>query len=394
MSGSFDAIVLGLGAMGSAAAYQLAKRGKKVLGLDQYAPPHTLGSTHGDTRITRQAIGEGEEYVPLSLRSYELWREIERLTGRDLLTVTGGLIMASRSSHTPQHGKENFLQTTIDAANRYDIPHEVLDTADIRKRFPQFHLFGDELGYYEKPAGFLRPERCIETQLALARHHGASIHTQEQALSYQPGASGDQITLTTNCDTYTAGQLVVTAGPWVSSLLEERYTRFFTVYRQVLYWFSIKASLAPFLPGTFPIFIWERPQSSIYGFPAIDGLSGGVKVATENYDSSTSPAVVTREVSSAETREMYEKHIADGLPGLSESCVKAVSCLYTVTPDGRFVLDRHPQHPQVIIASPCSGHGFKHSAAIGEALAQLVTDGTSQIDISSFAFNRFQPAHD
>ena len=394
MSEAFDAIVLGLGAMGSAAAYQLAKRGKKVLGIDQYAPPHTLGSTHGDTRITRQAIGEGEEYVPLSLRSYEIWREIERLTGRDLLTVTGGLIMASRSSHTPQHGKENFLQTTIDAARRYNIPHEVLDTAEIRQRFPQFQLFGDELGYYEKPAGFLRPERCIETQLALARHFGASIHTQEQALGYQPGASGDQVTLTTNRGTYTAGQLVVTAGPWISSLLEERYARYFTIYRQVLYWFDATSSLASFLPGTFPIYIWERPHSSIYGFPAIDGPSGGVKVATEDYDSPTSPALVTREVSDEETRQMHAKHLANGLPGLSERCVKAVSCLYTVTPDGRFVIDRHPEHPQVNIASPCSGHGFKHSAAIGEVLAQLVIDGASQIDISSFAFSRFQPEQD
>jgi sarcosine oxidase len=394
MSESFDAIVLGLGAMGSAAAYQLAKRGKKILGLDQYAPPHTLGSTHGDTRITRQAIGEGAEYVPLSLRSYEIWREIERLTGRDLLTVTGGLIMASQSSHTPQHGAENFLQTTIDAARRYDIPHEVLDTAEIRKRFPQFQLFGDELGYYEKPAGFLRPERCIEAQLALARHFGASIHTQEQALSYQPGASGDQVTLTTNHGTYTAGQLIVTAGPWISSLLEERYARYFTVYRQVLYWFAVKESLASFLLGAFPIFIWERPHSSIYGFPAIDGSAGGVKIATEDYDSPTSPAVVTREVSSEETQQMYAKHIANGLPGLSAGCVKAVSCLYTVTPDGKFVLDRHPEHPQVIIASPCSGHGFKHSAAIGEVLAQLVSDGASQIDISSFGFSRFQTAQD
>ncbi len=394
MSGSFDAIVLGLGAMGSAAAYQLAKRGKKVLGLDQYAPPHMLGSTHGDTRITRQAIGEGAEYVPLSLRSYEIWREIERLTGRDLLTVTGGLIMASQSSHTPQHGAENFLQTTIDAARRYDIPHEVLDSAEIRKRFPQFQLFGDELGYYEKPAGFLRPERCIEAQLALARHFGASIHTQEQALSYQPGASGEQVTLTTTHGTYTAGQLIVTAGSWISSLLEERYARYFTVYRQVLYWFAIKTSLASFLPGAFPIFIWERPHSSIYGFPAIDGSAGGVKVATEDYDSPTSPAEVTREVSSEETQQMYAKHIVNGLPGLSERRVKAISCLYTVTPDGKFVLDRHPEHPQVIIASPCSGHGFKHSAAIGEVLAQLVIDGASQIDISSFAFSRFQAAED
>ncbi len=391
MSESFEVIVLGLGAMGSAAAYQLAKRGKRVLGIDQYAPPHTLGSTHGDTRITRQAIGEGEEYVPLSLRSYDIWRALERQTGRDLLTVTGGLMMASQSSHAPQHGKEDFLQTTISAAERYAIPHEVLESADIRKRFPQFQLVGDELGYYEQNAGFLRPERCIEAQLAEAARLGATLHTQEQALSYQPNTANDRVTITTTRGSYTAEKLVITAGPWIASLLEAAFARYFSVYRQVLYWFAIDGPSEPFLPGRFPIFIWERPHSSIYGFPAIDGPSGGVKVATEEYNVPTTPETVTREVSDEETRQMYEQHIASSFPGLSGICVKAVSCLYTVTPDGRFVIDTHPQHPNVIIASPCSGHGFKHSAAIGEVLAQLAIDGKSQIDISSFSFNRFRP---
>ena len=389
MSESFEVIVLGLGAMGSAAVYQLAKRGKRVLGIDQYAPPHTFGSTHGDTRITRQAIGEGAEYVPLSLRSYAIWRELERQTGRDLLTITGGLLMASRSSHTPQHGKEQFLQTTIDAAERYAIPHEVLDTSEIRQRFPQFQLVGDEVGYYEPNAGFLRPEHCIEAQLAEAARLGAALHTQEQAQSYQPGATNDRVTITTTRGSYTGEKLVITAGPWIARLLAAEFAQYFTVYRQVLYWFAINGHSEPFLPGRFPIFIWERPQSSIYGFPAIDGPSGGVKVATEEYNTPTTPETVTRAVSAEETQQMYTQHIASSFPGLGGACVKAVSCLYTVTPDGRFVIDSHPQHPNVIIASPCSGHGFKHSAAIGEVLAQLAVDGKSQIDISSFALNRF-----
>src|SRR5579859_767570 len=182
MSNQFDAIVLGLGAMGSATVYQLARKSKKVLGIDQFSPPHTLGSTHGDTRITRQAIGEGAEYVPLVLRSYELWREIEQQTGQDLLTITGGLIMASQSNQAGMHGSANFLQTTIDAAEQYGIEHTVLDTEQIRQQFPQFHLFGDERGYYEDNAGFLRPERCIEAQLVLAERFGAELHTGERAL--------------------------------------------------------------------------------------------------------------------------------------------------------------------------------------------------------------------
>jgi sarcosine oxidase len=394
MSSKYDAIILGLGAMGSAAVYQLARKGKKVLGLDQYAPPHTLGSTHGDTRITRQAIGEGLEYVPLTLRSYELWREIEQQTGQDLLTVTGGLIMASQSSPDPMHGAENFLQTTIAAAEQYHIQHEVLETDQIRQRFPQFHLVGDEVGYYEDNAGFLRPERCIQAQLALAERFGAILQTGEKALAYETDATDSSITVHTERGSYTAEKLVISAGPWVTGLLEAEYTRYFKVYRQVLYWFNLKDSVEPFLPGRFPIFIWARPNSSIYGFPAIDGPSGGIKIATEVYTKATTPDTVDRAVSPQEIQEMYAQHIANSFPAIGDTCVKAVSCLYTATPDEGFVIDTHPRHPQVIIASPCSGHGFKHSAAIGETLAELVADGKSQIDISRFSLRRFQSAQE
>jgi sarcosine oxidase len=390
MSTEYDAIVLGLGAMGSAALYQLARRGKRVLGLDQYAPPHTLGSTHGDTRITRQAIGEGAEYVPLTLRSYELWREIEQMTGQDLLTITGGLIMASQSSPDPMHGAESFLKTTIATAEQFGITHRVLETDQIRQRFPQFHLVGDEIGYYEENAGFLRPERCIQAQLALAGRFGATIQTGEQALAYEPDATSSRVTVRTARSSYTAEKLIISAGPWIGSLLEEQYARYFTVYRQVLYWFGLKGPIEPFLPGRFPIFIWARPNSAIYGFPAIDGPEGGIKIATEDYTKATTPATVERAISSAEIRAMYAQHIANSLPGVGDTCVKAVSCLYTTTPDEGFVLDTHPEHPQVIIASPCSGHGFKHSAAIGETLAELVIDGKSRIDISRFSLRRFQ----
>ncbi|HEY7357360.1 MAG TPA: N-methyl-L-tryptophan oxidase, partial [Ktedonobacterales bacterium] len=231
MATEYDAIVLGLGAMGSATLYQLAKRGKRVLGLDQYVPPHTLGSTHGDTRITRQAIGEGAEYVPLTLRSYELWREIEQLTGQDLLTITGGLIMASQSSPDPMHGAESFLKTTIATAEQFGIAHSILETDQIRQRFPQFQLVGDEIGYYEENAGFLRPERCIEAQLALAERFGATIQTGEQALAYESDATNSGVTVRTARGHYTAEKLVIAAGPWIGSLIEDTYARCFTVYR-------------------------------------------------------------------------------------------------------------------------------------------------------------------
>jgi sarcosine oxidase len=392
MSNEYDAIVLGLGAMGSAAVFQLARKGRKVLGIDQFSPPHTLGSTHGDTRITRQAIGEGPQYVPLALRSYELWREIEQLTGEDILTITGGLIMASQSSPDPMHGAESFLQTTIDAARQYDIQHSMLDADQIHQRFPQFHLVGDEVGYYENNAGFLRPEHGIRAQIALAERFGATIHTGEQALGYEADATNSGVTLGTARGSYTAEKLIISAGPWVGSLLEAQYARYFTVYRQVLYWFGLNGPIEPFLPERFPIFIWSRPTDMIYGFPAIDGPAGGMKVATEQYTQSTTPDVVARAVTDEEKREMYDQHLAGSLPALTGVCLKAVSCLYTNTLDEGFVIDTHPDHPQVIIASPCSGHGFKHSAAVGEALAQLVIDGKSQIDLSSFSLRRFLPA--
>ncbi len=391
MSNEYDAIVLGLGAMGSAAVYQLARKGKNVLGLDQFSPPHTLGSTHGDTRITRQAIGEGPEYVPLTLRSYELWREIEQQTGQNVLTITGGLIMASQSSPDPMHGSESFLQTTIATAEQYHIKHEVLETDQIRQRFPQFQLAGDELGYYEDNAGFLRPERCIAAQLALAERYGATIQTGEKALAYETDATNSRVTLRTERGSYTAEKLVISAGPWIGSLLEADYARYFTVYRQVMYWFALKDAIEPYQPGRFPIFIWARPNSSIYGFPAMDGPAGGIKIATENYTKATTPDTVDRAVSAQEIEEMYRRHVANSFPGVSDTCVKTVACLYTATPDEGFVIDTHPQHPQVIIASPCSGHGFKHSAAIGETLAELVIDGKSRIDISRFSLRRFQP---
>ena len=181
-----DTIVLGLGAMGSAAIYQLAKRGHRVLGIDQFSPPHDYGSSHGETRIIRQAIGEGEEYVPLALRSYELWREIEREAGKELLVITGGLILENRQSNAMMHNRRNFLTRTIQCATQFNIRHEILEPQDIRKRYPQFAVT-NEFGYFEYETGYLRPELCIQAQLELAKRHGANLQTSEKGALYQSG---------------------------------------------------------------------------------------------------------------------------------------------------------------------------------------------------------------
>ncbi|HEY1233947.1 MAG TPA: N-methyl-L-tryptophan oxidase [Candidatus Binatia bacterium] len=386
---NFDTIVVGLGATGSAAVYQLAKRGNKVLGIDRFSPPHANGSSHGESRIIRQAIGEGEQYVPFALRSYELWREIERETGKNLLTITGGITLQSQNNDAVMHGRRDFLDEAIGCAKKFKIRHEVLETAEIRKRYPQFAVI-DERGYYEYETGFLRPEVCIQAELDLARKHGAVVQTDEIVLSVLTDGNST-ITVKTNHGSYSVEKVIITAGAWIARFLPPAYACLFKVYRQVMYWFSIREdSQAIFAPPEFPIFIWivgKDTEFGFYGFPTLDGKT--VKVATEQFAASTDPDCTQRKVGIEEIRSMYNKYLRERLPEISDRCVTAATCLYTTTPDSHFVIDSHPENDRIIIASPCCGHGFKHSAAIGEALAEQVIDGWSKLDISSFSLKRF-----
>ena len=390
MINKFDMIVCGLGAMGSAALYQLAKRGKKVLGLDRFSPPHANGSSHGESRIIRQAIGEGEEYVPLVLRSYELWREIEKENGNPLLTITGGLTLESQNSEAVMHGRRNFLDQAILCAEKFNIRHEILDTAEIRKRYPQFAVT-DERAYFEYETGFLRPEHCIEAQVNLARRHGAAIQTGETVLSV--GSRADSgVTVKTGRGAYYAEKVIISAGPWIASFLPPAYAHLFKVSRQVMYWFNLRENCRTMFaaPG-FPIFIWifgKGGEFGFYGFPMLDGKT--IKIATEQFTAITDPNHVQRAVSSEEKQSMYKDYVQRRLPGISDRCTAAATCLYTTTPDSNFVIDVHPDNERIMIASPCSGHGFKHSAAIGEALAEQVIDGKGKIDLSSFSMKRFK----
>jgi len=385
----FDTIVLGLGATGSAAIYQLAKRGHSVLGIDQFSPPHNCGSSHGETRIIRQAIGEGEEYVPLVLRSYELWREIENEVGKELLTITGGLTLESQNSEAVMHGRRNFLAQAISCAKKFNIRHEILETREIQKRYPQFSVT-NERGYFENETGFLRPELCVAAQLQLAKTNGGTVQTDEKVTAIAPqGNSG--VCVQTDRSVYAAESLIVTAGPWISEFLPVSYREFFKVYRQVMYWFNMKEEFRlTFSLGRFPIFIWifgKGREFGFYGFPTLNGKT--IKLASEQFAVVTVPDEVDRAVTRTEEKAMYKNYIMDRIPGLSDVCGEAISCLYTMTPDSNFVIDFHPESNRIIVASPCSGHGFKHSAAIGEVLSELVNDGKSKIDISSFSMKRF-----
>ncbi|MGD0191514.1 MAG: N-methyl-L-tryptophan oxidase [Rhizomicrobium sp.] len=386
MPTKYDVIVLGLGAMGSAALYQLAKRGVKVLGIDQFSPPHDAGSSHGDTRITRLAIGEGEHYTPLVRRSHDIWREIEHETGADLLTQCGELIISSDNKSAFTH-VEDFFRKTVDAAIRHGISHQLLDSGQIRQRYPAFNVRDDEYGYFEPEAGFLRPEACIAAELSLAQKHGAEIRRNERVMDYS--ASPQDVQVATNRRSYTADTLIVAAGAWLPQFLGGDFVRLLRVYRQVLHWFAIDGDAGLFAPRHFPVFIWELPDTrqGVYGFPLIDG--SGLKVATEQYADTTEPGGVDRDVSPDDAADMHRRYVAPYFRGVTARCTKSVVCLYTVTPDAGFIIDRLPDAERVIVASCCSGHGFKHSAAIGETLADMATGRDSPIDLAPFCLSRF-----
>jgi sarcosine oxidase len=376
--------VIGLGGVGSAALYQLAGRQKRVLGLDQFEPPHALGSSHGDSRITRQAIGENVAYSPLALRSHEIWRELERATGEELLIVTGGLMMAPAESTEVFHGTSAFLDQTITAARKYEITHELLDNRDIARRFPQFKLLGSEVGYYEPGAGMLRPELCVAAHLKLAAARGASVHTNERVAALEPAVGETTIHVRTDHESYEASKVVLAAGPWLPRFAPQAWRRHLRVTRQVMYWFRPSRE-RDFRPGTFPVFVWNSGDRFLYGLPSLDGAGAGVKVATEQDDVEATADTVDRTVSNAEIESFTRDYLRERLPGLTSECVRAETCLYTQTPGADFLIDWHPEIPGLLVASPCSGHGFKHTAALGELLADMIDGASPLVDPGLFA---------
>jgi sarcosine oxidase len=376
--------IVGMGAMGSAALLQLARRGARVIGFDRFDPPHAFGSSTGDTRVTRLAIGEGDHLTPLVMRSHDLWLQIERETGADLLSQVGGLIISSDRNAAETHVR-GFFNNTVAAAEKFGIPHETLNAREIRARYPQLNVRADEYGYFEPSAGFVRPEACIRAQLALAKDLGAELHPNEPVQGFEPGA--DKVVIFTDRGRYTADVIILSAGAWLPDLIGSSHASRFQIYRQLQAWFEVD-DVRPFLPEHFPVFIWELQNSKqgIYGFPALDGAPG-IKIASEQFESTTTAEAMNREISPAETARLYEL-AAPHVSGLRPNCFKAKVCLYTVTPDFGLIIDRHPESERVIIASPCSGHGFKHSPAIGEALADLALGQTPRFDLSPFSLTR------
>ncbi|WDH55524.1 N-methyl-L-tryptophan oxidase [Pseudomonas chlororaphis] len=383
----FDVVVVGLGAMGAATLYQLAKRGVKVAGIDRFAPPHDQGSSHGDTRITRQAVGEGAAYVPLAIRAQQIWRELEAQQDAPLFEQCGVLVMTSSATPGGQDGAPDFTENTLALARQFGIEHEVLDAAQIRQRFPQFAPIHDSaLGYFEPGGGYVRPERCIDAQLTLARQLGATLITGETVLDID--STPDRVQVTSQNRRISAAQVVVCAGMWSSQLLGAPFDKLLRVCRQTLYWYQLAEPLI--FPEHSPSFIVHgaSDEQTCYGFPPIPG-EGSMKIATEQYRETSTPDNLDRQVSAAQSEAMYRDLVLATIAGVTPRLVKSAVCAYTVTPDSHFIIDEHPRLANVTVVSACSGHGFKHSAAIGEALAQRLVDGRSEIDLSAFSLERF-----
>ena len=377
MPASHDVIIIGLGAMGSAAAYHLARRGQRVLGLDRFSPPHTIGSSHGQTRIIREAYFEHPSYVPIVQRAYVLWDELARATNAPLLLQTGGLMIGAPDSIVFTGAKHS--------AETHGLPHEILTASAVRQRFPALRPSDDMLAVLEPRAGILFPERCIAAHLTLASRHGANLRTEEPVVRWTASEHGVEVVTTKG--TYRAAQMILSAGSWARELLPDLNPPL-TIERQVLFWFEPKTAPEHFYPERCPIHLWQiggdEGRRFFYGFP---DLGEGMKIAWHHDGSNVSPDFVSRDVAPAEAESMRGL-LRRYLPQADGRLRSAAVCLYTNTPDEHFWIDRHPAHPQVIIASPCSGHGFKFASAIGEILSDLAITRKSQFDLGLFG-NRF-----
>ncbi len=376
--GAFDVIVVGLGAMGSSAAYHLAKRGAKVLGLEAFSPAHDKGSSHGESRIIRQAYFEHPAYLPLVLRAYQLWEELEAESGQRLLNITGGLGIGLPQSE--------LLSGCLKCAKTHGLHYDLLDATAMKRRFPQFVLAENEMAFYEEKAGFLRPEECIRQHLNRASRRGAVLRFNEPILSWTAAESGEGVTVVTGQDTYHAQSLVMAAGPWIGQLVTSLPISL-TVSRRVMFWLNPVSRSASFDQSVFPIFIWQPDEGEIfYGFPRTHE-GGAPKVAIHSGLEECTPSTIDRNIRPSDVAAIRSA-VQSRIPSLNGEISHAATCMYTMTDDQHFVIDTHPRHPQVSIAAGFSGHGFKFSSLVGEILCDLVLTRKASSDIALFSISR------
>jgi sarcosine oxidase len=373
---NYDCVVLGLGAMGSATLYTLAHRRVKVCGIEQFGIAHDRGSSHGETRIIRKAYFEHPDYIPLLNRSYELWDDLVRASGKDLF-VRCPMIVAGR-------GDADAIKGLQICYRNYDLPHERLNAAEAAKRYPQFHLPDDFIVYVDPIAGFLHPEKCVETYVNLARDLGATVHTNEKVISWRD--DNGKIRIRTDRREIASGKLIITAGAWANRELAS-LTLPLQVSRRVVFWYD-SYNLPDFEITRFPIFYVESKGRGFYGFPTIN--SGGLKVAEHTTPQFISdPDNMPRSLSSADEQPVLE-FLREFLPSPKLRQTKFSVCMYTMSPDGNFIIDHHPNFPNVVFAAGFSGHGFKFASVFGEILADLAMQHETTHPIDFLRLNRFR----
>ncbi len=376
MAPAYDVIVAGLGAMGSAAAFFLAERGARVLGLDRFRPPHSWGSTHGGSRIIRETAFEHPRYVPFVRRAYECWRRIEGVTGRALLQETGGMFIGTPDGLVVRGSRES--------GRAHGVKFEELSRAELVRRYPVYRPGDGAVGFFDPRAGILAPEACVAACLDHAGQRGAILRYDEPLEHWETNTTG--VTVVTAAGRYEAAHLILATGAWMQEPLGGLDVRLL-VERVLMHWFA-PADPGPFVPGRFPVSLIEFAPDEVFAAFPLDP-EGAVKVTVHHSGAPTTAAAVDRAISPAEVEAM--RHVLEQrLPAAAGRHLRSAVCLYTNTPDGHFLIDRHPKSPRVTLASPCSGFGFKFASAVGEALAELALDGSARQDVAAFGLKRFR----
>jgi sarcosine oxidase len=373
---NFDVIVIGVGSMGGAACFQLAGRGARVLGLERFDIPNAMGSAAGFSRMIRLAYFEHPDYVPLLRRSYQLWKELSADLGRDIIHITGGLMLGPPGA--------TVLEGSLRSVRQHDLPHELMDAAEAMKRYPQFRLPENYRVLHDHMAGLVIPERAVAGYSELAMRRGAELHGHEPVVSWTSTNQG--VTVRTTKATYSAATAIFCGGAWTDRLVQDLGVPL-TVTRQPLVWVWPK-SPDLFALGTFPVWILEHPDgSNHYGFPMLPD-NPGLKLASHKRSSATDAETLDRSVHDSD-EQAVRGVLRDFLPAANGPVLSVRVCMYTNSPDHQFIIDRHPRHANVIIACGFSGHGFKCASAIGQALAELALDGKSSLPIEFLALRRF-----
>lgn len=373
---TYDVIVIGVGGMGSAAVYHLARRRAKVLGLEQFNIPHNLGSSHGTNRIIRLAYAEGPQYVPLLRRAYELWRELETGASEQLLFTTGSIDAGLPSG--------SRVRGSLKSAEEHAISYEYLEAENVNRRFPGYRLSPDMVAVYQPAGGFVLSERSIVAHVELAQELGAEIHAQEPVVKWIDEDGGVRV-ITTRGE-YRANRLVITAGPWAATQIRE-LTEWAVPQRQVMLW-TQPSHPQDFRISTFPVFNIETPAGDFYGFPIYGTPGFKIGKYFHRKQDIDDLSKMDRECH-LEDEEVLREGIRIYFPKADGPTMAMTTCIFTNTPDRHFIIDRHRQSANVSFAAGFSGHGYKFCSVVGEIMCELALDGETRHNINCFRLERF-----